>query len=105
MEAAVMDLEKSVNRTSGKLASIAWKMETFEKEFPDPDNELSVLRLIKSVAQVKEEYQTLRQEIHEVQQLQKQLTDSLKAQVTQVQGHFHLLRDKILGYDKTPQLK
>lgn len=67
--------------------------------------QVSVLKLIKSVAQVKEEYQTLRQEILEVQQLQKQLTDSLKAQVTQVQGHFNILRDKIVGHKKIPQLK
>ncbi|KAK0080468.1 hypothetical protein PV325_013899 [Microctonus aethiopoides] len=105
MESELMNLEQSVHRANGKLASITWKIQTFEKEFPDSDNEVSVLKLIKSVAQVKEEYQTLRQEILEVQQLQKQLTDSLKAQVTQVQGHFNILRDKIVGHKKIPQLK
>ncbi|XP_011296919.1 uncharacterized protein [Fopius arisanus] len=105
MESAIMNLEQSVHRANGKLASITWKIEAFEKEFPDPDNELSVLTLIRSVAQVKDEYQSLRQEILEVQQLQKQLTDSLKAQVSQVQGHFNVLRDRIVGQKKLPQLK
>lgn len=67
--------------------------------------QVSVLRLVRSVHQVKEEYQTLRQEILEVQQLQKQLTNSLKAQVSQVQGHFNILREKIIRNKKVAQLK
>ena len=67
--------------------------------------QVSVLRLLRSVTQVKEEYQTLRQDILEVHQLQKQLSDSLSAQLSQVQGHFNILRNKIIGRNKTPQLK
>lgn len=63
------------------------------------------MRLVRSVHQVKEEYQTLRQEILEVQQLQKQLTVSLKAQVSQVQGHFNILREKIVRSKEVAQLK
>lgn len=64
-----------------------------------------MLRLLRSVTQVKEEYQTLRQDILEVQQLQKQLSDSLKIQMNQVHGHFNILRNKLLGQKKVPQLK
>ena len=43
--------------------------------------------------QVKEEYENLRREINEVQQLQRQLTDSLRNQLKQVRNFifFHLL--------------
>lgn len=64
-----------------------------------------MLRLLRSVTQVKEEYEVLRQDIQEVQQLQKQLTDSLKAQLSQVHGHFNVLRNRIIGHQRTPQLK
>ena len=66
---------------------------------------MSVLRLLRSVTQVKEEYQVLRQDIQEVQQLQKQLTESLRAQLVQVHGHFNILRNRIIGHNRTPQLK
>jgi hypothetical protein len=46
---------------------------------------------------VREEYENLRREISEVQQLQKQLSDSLRLQLRQVQGTFGTLRDKIIG--------
>lgn len=66
---------------------------------------VSVLRLLRSVTQVKEEYEVLRQDIQEVQQLQKQLTDSLKSQLIQVHGHFNVLRNRIIGHNRSPQLK
>lgn len=68
---------------------------------------MSVLRLLRTVTQVKEEYEVLRQDIHEVQQLQKQLTDSLKAQLSQVHGHFNVLRNRIVSRNNrtTPRLK
>ncbi|XP_057335808.1 uncharacterized protein LOC130674479 [Microplitis mediator] len=97
MESAVTDLEQSINQANGKIASITWKIETFENEFPLADNQESVLKLIKSVAEVTEEYQSLRKEILEVQQIQKQLTDSLKSKVSQVQKQYFVLRDKIIG--------
>jgi hypothetical protein len=59
--------------------------------------QVSVLKLLRSVKQVREEYENLRREISEVQQLQKQLSDSLHLQLRQVQGTFGTLRDKIIG--------
>ncbi|XP_015185902.1 PREDICTED: uncharacterized protein LOC107071423 isoform X1 [Polistes dominula] len=84
MESAIVHLEQSVQKADGKLDMIAWQIDAFEKEFEDPDNEISVVRLLRSVHQVTKDYQNLRQEISEVQQLQKQLSDSLKAQLSQV---------------------
>ncbi|XP_058789223.1 uncharacterized protein LOC131663126 [Phymastichus coffea] len=109
MESAIMNLEQSVQKADGKLDMISWQIDAFEKEFQDTESEpVSVLRLLRSVTQVKEEYEVLRQDIHEVQQLQKQLTDSLKAQLLQVHGHFNILRNKIVGRTNnrtTPRLK
>jgi hypothetical protein len=58
--------------------------------------QVSVLKLLRSVNQVREEYENLRREISEVQQLQKQLSDSLRLQLRQVQGTFGTLRDRII---------
>ncbi|XP_011166942.1 uncharacterized protein LOC105200863 [Solenopsis invicta] len=104
MESAIGHLEESVQKADGKLDMIAWQIDEFEKAFEDPEDEISVLRLLHSVHQVTKDYQNLRQEILEVQQLQKQLSDSLRAQLMQVHGHFNLLRNKIVGH-KSPQLK
>ncbi|XP_054004778.1 uncharacterized protein LOC128890365 [Hylaeus anthracinus] len=105
MESAIVHLEQSVQKADGKLDMIAWQIDAFEKEFEDPDSEISVLRLLRSVHQVTKDYENLHREILEVQQLQKQLSDSLKAQLSQVVGHFNLLRNKIVGQHKNPQLK
>lgn len=64
-----------------------------------------MLGLLKSVTQVKEEYQSLRQDIHEVQQLQKQLSQSLRMQLKQVHSRYNLLRSKIVEKTKPNQLE
>ncbi|KAJ8676582.1 hypothetical protein QAD02_012369 [Eretmocerus hayati] len=102
MESAIIQLEQSVQKTDGKLDMIAWQIDAFEKEFQDSETEeVSVLRLLQSVTQVKEEYQVLRQDIQEVQQLQKQLNESLRAQLIQVQGHFNSLRNRIVSHSSS----
>lgn len=70
-------------------------MENVEKEIFREDNEIEVFKLLKSVTEVKNDYQNLRKEILEVQQLQKQLTFSLRAQLQFVQGRFNILKNKI----------
>ncbi|KAJ9584635.1 hypothetical protein L9F63_021020, partial [Diploptera punctata] len=101
MEAAVVQLEESVSKADKKLDVIAWKLDHYEKQMVHTDGgelatEVSVLKLLRSVNQVREEYENLRREISEVQQLQKQLSDSLRLQLRQVQGTFGTLRDKII---------
>ncbi|XP_076281958.1 uncharacterized protein LOC143209751 isoform X2 [Lasioglossum baleicum] len=105
MESAIVHLEQSVKQADGKLDMIAWQIDTFEKQFENSDSEISVLRLLRSVHQVTKDYENLHREILEVQQLQKQLSDSLKTQLSQVVGHFNLLRNKIVEQHKNPQLK
>ncbi|XP_012284964.1 uncharacterized protein LOC105702171 [Orussus abietinus] len=103
MESTIVHLEESVQKADGKLDVLAWQIDAVEKELQDSDK-VSVLKLLHSVTQVKKEYQMLQQDISEVQQLQKQLSDSLRAQLSQVQGHFNILREKITG-QKSPPLK
>lgn len=111
MESAVGQLEDSVQKADKKLDGIAWKLDQYEKQVVHVDcselelaTEVSVLKLLRSVNQVREEYENLRREISEVQQLQKQLSDSLRLQLRQVQGTFGTLRDKIIRGKSTEQL-
>jgi predicted nucleic acid-binding Zn-ribbon protein len=102
MEAAVVRLEESVLKADKTLDTIAWKLDEYEKQVVHVDSnehstQVSVLKLLRSVQQVREEYESLRREISEVQQLQKQLSDTLHLQLQQVQGTFGTLRDKIIG--------
>jgi len=102
MEAAVVRLEESVLKADKALGTIAWKLDEYEKKVVHVDGnehatQVSVLKLLRSVQQVREEYESLRREISEVQQLQKQLSDTLHLQLRQVQGTFGTLRDRIIG--------
>ncbi|XP_067015368.1 uncharacterized protein [Anabrus simplex] len=98
MEAAAIELENSVQKADQKLDLIACQLEQYEKDLFSRDaTEVSILTLLRSVNQVKEEYENLRREISEVQQLQKQLSDSLKLQLRQVQGRMGTLKHKIIG--------
>ncbi|XP_021933616.1 uncharacterized protein LOC110836585 isoform X2 [Zootermopsis nevadensis] len=101
METAVVQLEQSVRKADKTLDTIAWKLDQYEKQVVHVDGselpEVSVLKLLRSVNQVREEYENLRREISEVQQLQKQFSDTLRLHLRQVQGTFGTLRDKIIG--------
>ncbi|XP_033338946.1 uncharacterized protein LOC117227627 [Megalopta genalis] len=105
METTIVHLEQSVKQVVGKLDMIAWKIDTFEKQFENSDREISALRLLRSVHQVTKDYENLHREILELQQLQKQLSVSLKTQLSQVVWHFNLLRNKIVEQHENPKLK
>lgn len=70
-------------------------MGNVEKEIFREGEEVEVFQLLKSVTEVKNDYQNLRKDILEVQQLQKQLTCSLRAQLQMVHGRFNVLKHKI----------
>ncbi|KAH0954939.1 hypothetical protein HN011_012333 [Eciton burchellii] len=104
VESAIEHIEQSVEKADRKLDMIAWQIDAFEKEFCDPENEIPVFRLLRSMNQITKDYQNVHQEILELQALQKQLNHSLKTELKLIQKHFNLLRDKIVGH-KSPQLK
>lgn len=56
------------------------------------------MHLLETVTQVKQHYENLRKEISEVQELQKQVQDSLRDSTMQVQTRCRALRMKLIGY-------
>lgn len=60
----------------------------------DVDN-VVVMELLESVTEVKEEYQNLRKDIQEVQQLQKEMNNSLRNQMRMMTQTFAVLKKKI----------
>lgn len=97
MESTIVQFQESVQKADEKLDMITWQIDAFEKEFEDPDSKTSIVRLLRSMHQVKKEYQNLCQEILEVQQLGKQASDSLRTELSQMHEDFNSLRNKVLG--------
>lgn len=99
IDLTVDDLEQSVKRTDERLDKMAWKIDTVEKEIAEPNDnpEVSVVTLLKSVSEVRNDYQNLRKEILEVQALQRELSSRLRQQLQQVQGKFVMLKEKLAG--------
>lgn len=91
-----------VRTTDEKLDNLGVKVENIEKEMFKEDADIEVFKLLQSVTEVKNDYQNLRKEILEVQELQKQLTCSLRQQLKLVQGRFNYLKDKITLTAVTP---
>lgn len=65
---------------------------------PDGDGEVddvAVMTLLESMTEVKNEYQNLRKDIQEVQQLQREMTNSLICQRRKMVQTFRILKKKI----------
>ncbi|XP_044740733.1 uncharacterized protein LOC123301862 [Chrysoperla carnea] len=97
MDDAVIKLEETVKRTDESLDEMVLKIECAEKNICEQDTDVTVFKLLKSVTEVKNDYQNIRKELMEVQQLQRQISTSLRSQLEQVQGHFTALKQKIAG--------
>lgn len=82
-----------------QLDSLALKITDVEKNIEENDMDGletgSVLELLESVTEVKNEYQNLRKDLQEVQQLQKEMTFSLRYQLQTMTQTFHILKKKI----------
>ncbi|XP_062557750.1 uncharacterized protein LOC134222607 isoform X2 [Armigeres subalbatus] len=78
---ALGDLEKCVDTAGTQLDSLALKITDVEKNLDENDMEgleTGMMELLESVTEVKNEYQNLRKDLQEVQQLQKEMTCSLR---------------------------
>lgn len=113
MEQAVENLEKQVhtthnssplyklqifqmNKADEKLDSLALQVGNIENNiFSEDGTEVEVFTLLQSVNDVKTNYQSLRKEILEVQDLQKELSSSLQTQLKIMQDKCNLLKEKI----------
>lgn len=49
------------------------------------------------VRHVRKEYDQLLQNVHQVQELQQEVTRSLRKEMKQVQSHFDRLRERVIG--------
>ncbi|XP_058124516.1 uncharacterized protein LOC131287420 [Anopheles ziemanni] len=93
------DLEKCVDTAGLQLDTLALKLTDVERnldenELDSLENE-SVMELLESVTEVKNEYQNLRKDLQEVQQLQKEMTCSLRYQLRNMTQTFRVLKKKI----------
>lgn len=70
-----------------------------EKNLSENSNEevdnVVVMELLESMTEVKNEYQNLRKDIQEVQQLQKEMNHSLRYQMSVMTQKFRILKKKI----------
>ncbi|XP_068623661.1 uncharacterized protein [Battus philenor] len=96
-EVTMEELEETVKCTDQQLDLMEWKMDNMEKQLAEPvDNqEVCVMNLLKSVSEVRSDYQQLRRELMEVQALQRELSTRLRAQLRLVHGKFARLRQRI----------
>ncbi|KAK9754219.1 Spindle and kinetochore-associated protein 2 [Popillia japonica] len=96
MEVAVEDLEKQMQKTDAKLDSLAVQVGNIENEiFSEDGTHIEVCTLLKSVNEVKNNYQNLHKEIQEVQGLQKELSSKLQGQLLLMQKKCNLLKEKL----------
>lgn len=85
-----------MKKTDEKLDDLAVQVGHIESEFFSEDGaEVEVHDLLRSVNEVKTNYQHLRKEIVEVQDLQKQLSASLQLQLKLMQAKYNTLKEKI----------
>lgn len=90
-----------VENAGSQLQSFATRLEAVEKSIvisadtgEEVDNE-SVMELLDSMNEVKNEYKNLRKDIKEVQELQKEMNNSLRYQMRTMTQTFHILKKKI----------
>ncbi|XP_034827930.1 uncharacterized protein [Maniola hyperantus] len=90
-------LEETVKRTDEQLDLMGWKMDNVEKQMVAPldSQDVCLVNLLKSVSEVRSDYQQLRQELVEVQALQRELSTRLRTQLRLVHGKFARLRQRI----------
>ncbi|XP_075218087.1 uncharacterized protein LOC142322882 [Lycorma delicatula] len=104
LEPAITHLEKTVMKADSRLDDISWKLDLFETEICHAvvadDAKVSVMNLLDSVTQVKEEYEHLKREIIELQALQRVVRDTLRLKAMKVQQRMIALRTKIKQHDQ-----
>ncbi|XP_037916678.1 uncharacterized protein LOC119655059 isoform X2 [Hermetia illucens] len=74
-------LEQTVASAGTHLTTVQTKLSEVEKSLANPGEEIDdvcVMELLESMTEVKNEYQNLRKDLKEVQQLQKEMTNTLR---------------------------
>lgn len=85
-----------MQKADEKLDNLAVQVGNIENSvFSEDGTKVEVFSLLKSVNDVKTNYQNLRKEILEVQDLQKELSTTVQTQLRAMQSKCHLLKEKI----------
>lgn len=85
-----------MEKTDAKLDSLAEQVGNIENEiFSEEGTQIEVFTLLKSVSEVKTNYQNLHKEIQEVQGLQKELSTKLQSQLMLMQKKCNVLKEKL----------
>lgn len=85
-----------MRQTDERMGTLATQVGNIESEiFSENGEEIEVNNLLKSVNEVKSNYQNLRKDLMEVQDLQKQLSSSLHMQLKMMQAKFNTLKNKL----------
>lgn len=85
-----------MRQTDERMGTLATQVGNIESEiFSENGEEIEVNNLLKSVNEVKSNYQNLRKDLMEVQDLQKQLSSSLHVQLKVMQAKFNTLKNKL----------
>lgn len=66
-------------------------------------DEMEVMELLESMTEVKNDYQNLRKDIQEVQQLQRDVSSSIRFQMSNMQQTFHQLKKRIASSQQRRQ--
>lgn len=85
-----------MRQTDERMGTLATQVGNIESEiFSENGEQIEVNNLLQSVSQVKNNYQNLRKDLMEVQDLQRQLSSSLNMQLRIMQAKFNMLKDKL----------
>lgn len=87
-----------------QLYTMAHKLHAVERSLEQTTmeqmDEMEVLELLESMSEVTNEYQNLRKDIREVQQLQRDVSSSIRYQMRSMQQTFHTLKQRIASSQK-----
>ncbi|XP_047525079.1 uncharacterized protein LOC125062909 [Pieris napi] len=96
-EVTIEELDDTVKQTNEQLDLMEWKLDGGGMDIVAPINnqDVCIVNLLKSVSEVRSDYQQLRRELIEVQALQRELSTRLRTQLRLVHGKFARLRQRI----------
>lgn len=90
---------RQVANAGSQLYTMAHKLHAVERSLDqtamEQMDEMEVMELLESMTEVKNEYQNLRKDIQEVQQLQRDVSTSIRYQMTNMQQTFQMLKKRI----------
>ncbi|KAK9892406.1 hypothetical protein WA026_019856 [Henosepilachna vigintioctopunctata] len=97
IERSMENITEKMKKTDEKMDTLAEQVCHIESDIFSEGETIQVNNLLQSVNEVKENYQSLRKELIEVQDLQKQLSSTLQSQLRIMQSKFNILKQKVVS--------